>query len=203
MPGNEMLFVKLHLYNDHGFESELFSYPSVRGTLDENAELLADFVAELDSDTVHIVAHSLGGVVALRMLALNPDAPAGRVVCLGSPLRGSRAAEHLNKTDWGTAILGKSIADGIVGEAAIEWATKVTESREIACIAGTVAVGLGRLVARFSEENDGTVAVSETRLTGMQDHLSIDVSHSGLVVSRRVVDQIAEFLQHGKFLHDD
>ena len=203
MPGNEMLFVKLHLENEHGYTGVLFSYPSVRGSLDENAELLADFIADLESDTVHLVAHSLGGVIALRMLALNPDARVSRTVCLGSPLCGSRAAEHLNKLDWGGAILGKSVVDGVVDEAANEWATKVTEAREVGCIAGTVAMGLGRLFTEFKEPSDGTIALSETMLPGIRDHLIIDVSHSGLIVSKRVIDQTAAFLERGSFLRDE
>ena len=202
MPGGEMMFVKRHLANDHGFKGMLFSYPSVRGSLDENAQLLADFIDFLELDEVHIVGHSLGGVVALRMLALFPDIAPGRVVCLGSPLCGSRAAHLLNKTDWGNSILGKSVVDGIVDEAANEWASKVTETREIGSIAGTVPMGLGRLVAKFREPSDGTVAVSETLLPGIKDHLTIDVSHSGLVLSTRVVNQTASFLKTGSFLQE-
>lgn len=201
MPGSEMMFVKRHLEKDHGLPGMLFSYPSVRGTLDENAELLADFVNFLDADVIHIVGHSLGGVVALRMLAMNPEAPPGRVVCLGSPLNGSRAAEMASEHGWGSAVLGKSVADGVVGEAANQWAVDVTKTREIGCIAGTVPVGLGRLVAQFDEPSDGTVAVAETRLPGIRDHLEVDINHSGLVLSKTVVDQVAAFLERGRFDH--
>ena len=44
MPGNEMLFLKQNLSRYHGYKGELFSYPSVTGTLDDNAQKLADFV---------------------------------------------------------------------------------------------------------------------------------------------------------------
>ncbi len=203
MPGGEMMFVKLHLESEHGFEGMLFSYPSVRGTLDENALLLADFINFLELDEVNIVGHSLGGVVALRMLALYPDVPPGRVVCLGSPLCGSRAAKLLNEHDWGNAILGKSVVDGVVAEAANEWAMKVTATRDIGSIAGTVPMGIGRLFAQFKEPSDGTVTVAETMLPGAKDHMTIDVSHSGLVLSKRVIDQAAAFLMNGEFLRDE
>ena len=203
MPGGEMMFVKLHLESEHGFKGMLFSYPSVRGTLDENALLLADFINFLELDEVNIVGHSLGGVVTLRMLALYPDVPPGRVVCLGSPLCGSRAAELLNEHDWGNAILGKSVVDGVVAEAANEWAVKVTATREVGSIAGTVPMGIGRLFAKFSDPSDGTVTVAETMLPGVKDHMTIDVSHSGLVLSKRVIDQAAAFLKNGEFLRND
>ena len=202
MPGGEMLFVKRHLETQHGFRGMLFSYPSVRGTLDENAELLADFVTELDLDEVHLIGHSLGGVVTLRMLALNPEAPRGRVVCLGSPLCGSRAADFLNQHEWGNTVLGKTVADGVVAEAANEWATRVTGSRDVGSIAGSKPLGLGRLFTDFKEPSDGTVAVSETLLPGIADHLTIATSHSGLVVSAHVADQAAAFLVNGAFRRD-
>ncbi len=199
MPGEEMLLLQRHLQAKHALPGKLFHYPSVRGSLDENAELLADFVRDEEADRLHLVAHSLGGVVALRMLSLNPDLTTGRVVCLGSPLCGSRAANFLHGSDWGNLILGKTITDGVVAEAANEWATDVTAKRDVGIIAGTVPVGLGRLVAKFDEDNDGTVAVSETQLPGAKDHLRMAVSHSGLVLSTDVADQCAHFIVHGAF----
>lgn len=202
MPGEEMLFVKRHLESQHGLDGHLFSYPSVRGTLDENTKLLAEFVARIDSPEIHLVGHSLGGVLALRMLSLNPQSNPGRLVCLGSPLSGSRAAEVLHGTDWGSVILGKTISDGVVREAANEWAGKAMQNHEVGSIAGTTPVGIGRLVAKFNEANDGTVAVAETKLPGLKDHICLPNSHSTLVLSRKVADHVAAFLKRGEFRHD-
>ena len=197
-----MMLVKRRLESEYQYRVHLFSYPSIRGTLDENARSLADFIAEQEFDQVHMVGHSLGGVVALRMLALEPDALVHRVVCLGSPLCGSRAASLLTQTEWGITILGKSVTAGVVDDAANQWAREVCESRDIGVIAGTVPIGMGRLVTAFDEDNDGTVAVSETRLPGVKDHLCMPVNHKGLVISKDVTDQTAAFLQRGEFLRD-
>ena len=202
MPGEEMLYIKRHLEKHHGFAGQLFRYPSVSSSLDENAERLAQCVSALDADQVHLVGHSLGGVLALRMLSLYPESPAGRVVCIGSPLSGSRAADILHSTDWGSMILGQTISDGVVNEAANLWAGAVTEQRDVGSIAGTTPIGLGRLIADFKEPNDGTVAVSETRLSGIKDHVCLSVSHSGMAVSSETADQVAAFLKHGQFLKD-
>ena len=202
MPGGIMMLVKRRLESEYQYRAHLFSYPSIRGTLDENARSLAGFIAEQELDQVHLVGHSLGGVVALRMLALEPDVPVHRVVCLGSPLCGSRAASLLTQTEWGNTILGKSDTAGVVDDAANQWAREVCESRDIGVIAGTVPIGMGRLVTAFDEDNDGTVAVSETRLPGVKDHLCMPVNHKGLVISKDVTDQTAAFLKRGEFLRD-
>ena len=74
MPGSEMAFVKRQLENEHDFNCRLFSYPSVQATLDQNVELLAEHLCDEPHRNVHLVGHSLGGVLALRLLALYPDA---------------------------------------------------------------------------------------------------------------------------------
>lgn len=203
MPGAVMLLVKHHLERDHGFHGVLFSYPSVRGTLDENAARLAIFMSELGADAVHLVGHSLGGVVALKALTTHRDLPPGRVVCLGSPLHGSRAAMHLTQSDWGHAILGHTVHEGVVNAAASDWAGRVTGERGVGVIAGTTSMGLGKLFTSFDGPNDGTVAVAETRLPGIRDHLCMPVSHTGMVLSRDVAAQAAAFLNRGEFRRDE
>jgi len=202
VPGGELAFVKHRLQSQYELSGVLFSYPSVGGTLDDNADRLAHFIGERVSGRTHVIGHSLGGVLSLRMLARNPDTPVARVVCLGSPLRGSRAAAALNRHQWGKAILGKTITAGVIQEAANEWATSVTANHEVGVIAGTTQLGLGRIMTAFEGENDGTVAVSETRLAGIKDHITLPVSHTGLVLSRNVADQAAAFLIRGEFLRD-
>lgn len=195
-----MYLIKRRLEREYGMRVSLFSYPSVRGTLDENASALATFIREQNVDVAHIVGHSLGGVLALRMHANNPDFLPGRVVCLGSPLTGSRAANYLNEQQWAEDILGKSVPDAMINQTANDWAGHVAEHRDIGVIAGNVPLGFGRLVANFEEENDGTIGVSETRFDGARDHLVMPVSHKGMLVSADVADQAAAFIKRGKFL---
>lgn len=200
--GTGMYLIKRRLEKEFGFRAKLFSYRSVHGTLDENAAALADFIGQQNVDGAHIVGHSLGGVLALRMLANDPDALPGRVVCLGSPLTGSRAADVLSAQEWAENIIGRSLRAGVVHETANDWASQVCEQREIGVIAGNVPLGFGRLVANFDEDNDGTIGVSETRLAGAKDHLVMPVSHKGMLVSADVADQAGSFLKRGEFLRD-
>lgn len=201
--GAGMYLIKRRLEREYGFRARLFSYPSVRGSLDENASALSDFIGGLGVTGVHIVGHSLGGVLALRMLANDSCALPGRLVCLGSPVAGSRAASYLSAQFWAQEIIGRSLSAGVVEAAASEWAGHICGRREIGVIAGNVPLGFGRLVANFEEENDGSVAVSETRLVGAVDHLVMRVSHKGMLVSADVADQAGSFLKRGKFLRDN
>ena len=72
--------------------------------------------------------------------------------------------------------------------------------RAACCHSGSI--GLAQFVAEFEEDNDGTVAVSETQLPGARDHLIMPVSHNGMLLSGSVVDQAAAFLKRGEFLRE-
>ena len=195
-----MYLIKRRFEREYGMRALLFNYPSVRGTLDENAAALAAFIHEQNLNRVHLIGHSLGGVLALRMHANNPDFLPGRVVCLGSPLTGSRAARFLNELEWAEEIIGKSVPDAMIHQTANDWASHVAEHRDIGTIAGTVPLGFGRIFANFDEDNDGTIGVSETRLDGAKDHLIMPVSHKGMLVSAAVADQAAAFIKRGECL---
>jgi pimeloyl-ACP methyl ester carboxylesterase len=177
-----------------GFEPSVFRYHSTHTTL---ADVAAAFAAHLRSfaGPVHVVAHSLGGVVALETFSRHADLPPGRVVLLGSPVQGSRAARAIGEWAIGPQILG-SLA---MAELARPQARRWNGSRELGVIAGSRSAGLGRLFASLPVPNDGTVAVDETRLPGSSAHFVIDVSHTGMLFSTEVASSAVSFLVHGRF----
>ena len=85
MPGAVMHWLATRL-EAAGFATETFSYHSVAEGPERAARELVDYVGTRDCA---IVAHSLGGLVALQALCDAPALPVHRVVCLGSPLTGS------------------------------------------------------------------------------------------------------------------
>lgn len=147
---------------------------------------------------VHVVAHSLGGVVALETFTRHADLPPGRVVLLGSPVQGSRAAQAIGDWAVGPQILG-SLA---MAELAQPQARRWSGPRELGVIAGSRSAGLGRLFASLPVPNDGTVAVDETRLPGATSQIVHDVSHTGMLFSSAVAASTVQFLASGSFGQD-
>ena len=96
---------------------------------------------------------------------------------------------------FGEDILGATIRDAVLSGGLTEY----RGNREVGVIAGTLSVGLGAIIDNLPSPNDGTVAVEETRLPGIKDHLEVSVTHTGLLVSPVVVSQTAYFLRHGEF----
>ena len=180
-----------------GFDPVCYSYRSMRLTLTENAHRLAQFARSSGATRVHWVGHSLGGLVILRMLELEPALPPGRVVLLGVPYGDGYAQRVLAASRLGARLLGRSIAEWV----AIRKPDRFP-GRDIGIIAGSRARGLGRLVARgMPKPNDGVVTVGETDLAAACDRIVLPVSHSGMLLSQRVAHQTAAFLRIGSFDH--
>ena len=179
----------------HGFQVQDFNYPSITGSLTTNAAALAKFIDGVPGDTVHLVGHSLGGVLICAMLESVIPARIGRVVCLGSPLKGSRTGSRLARWPGGQRLIGRCLADVQARGGFAAWRAGV----EVGSIAGRIPLGVGRLLGSFSEPNDGTVAVSETDIAGLTDHVVLPVSHVALLWSTAVAEQTEHFLLHGKF----
>jgi len=186
-----------------GFQTHCLSYPSMKENPSNNARYLHDYLQslslEVKEQSVHFVAHSLGGLVVLNFLDHYLDFPVGRVVLLGSPVLGSDSAQRLLEFPLGSKMLGRSIEEnGLLNGVSF----RQNGSQEIGMIAGTLSFGLGTLLGSGggkNEPDDGVVSVSETRMPGLADHLCVRVSHSGLLVSRQVAEQTCVFLKSGVF----
>jgi len=178
-----------------GFAARTYSYPSMRLTLSENAERFARYCADLAVPRLNIVAHSMGGLVALKMLQMNRRLHCGRLILIGTPYTGSFAAQRLAWLPGGSTLLGRSIA---------EW---LREPRpvpdgiaETGIIAGTRGYGLGRLIAPdLPQPHDGVVALEETVVPGVTQRIALKVGHTEMLVSREVARQCCAYLRNGCF----
>lgn len=201
LTGAEAVLLRRRLSRQLNAETLAFSYSSVKSNLVDNAAALETYLAAIRSEPLHLVAHSLGGLVVLTLFerlarsGSGPLAP-GRVVLMGSPVRGSRSAQRLARLPFGRAILGKTAADGMLAARAPRW----EGGRELGVIAGDSGLGLGRLLGPIREPNDGTVLVAETDLPGANDRVTLHTSHSGMVFSAAVARQAAAFLRNGRFV---
>jgi pimeloyl-ACP methyl ester carboxylesterase len=169
-----------------------FRYASVSTGFNEVVDALLRFAASRPAERVHLVGYSLGGLVTLAALARG-GLPPGRAVLLGSPVRGSRAALGAARLPLGPRLVGACLPEAME---AGPWC--LPADREVGVIAGNLSLGMGRLVARFEGDNDGTVAVEETHVEGAP-RLVLPVSHTGLLFSTQVAAAAAGFLRSGRF----
>ncbi len=177
-----------------GFDVVRFSYASVRDGLDQNAGRLASLCREQGTEPLHLVGHSLGGLLILAALEKNKDLKAQRVVLIGSPYAGMTAAVGLAQTAIGKRMLGRTLND---------WMRlprpSIPNGVELGVIAGDIPFGLGRLVADLPKPNDGVVGVDETRVPGAKESIVLHINHIGMLVSPAVARAAGAFLRNGTF----
>lgn len=178
-----------------GFQVKPFSYPSVRCDVQSNAASLAQAVESCDAPLIHLLAHSLGGLVIRQMLLAAPCLAdrVGRIVMLGTPNNGSEIARRLAAIPLLCNLLGKSYVHGLDGLLP-PW----PDGHEVGVVAGNRAFGFGRLLGRLSGQNDGTVTVAETRVPDCE-HIVLPVTHTGMQFSAAVAEQTCTFLKTGHF----
>ncbi|MEO0575602.1 MAG: hypothetical protein AAF004_09070 [Pseudomonadota bacterium] len=194
--GREASLMRRRLTDRYQINARQISYRIARASLAQNINVLRDFVAEdirpRAGAEVHFVAHGLGAVITLAMLSEWSSAPAGRVVSLGAPLGSIEAMQRL------AGLVGE---DGLMSQSlehfSLDWQSLC--DREIGGIAGTLGTTLGRVIASLPEPNDGSVTVDETRIDSLADHIRLGATHTELLTSREVIDQVVHFLLNARF----
>lgn len=182
-----------------GFRPHLLDYPSRHHPI---GELVERFVRpELDAlrggGPVHVVTHSLGGLL-VRAYAERHGLPDGsRVVMIAPPNRGSEVADLMAGLApfrwWYGPALGEL---GTTPECVP--ATLGACAFELGVIAGD-----RRLYPFFSPlfggHHDGLVAVERARLDSADDFVVVHAGHAFIMRNPTVLDETAHFLCHGRF----
>jgi len=183
-----------------GYRVRRFAYASVRATLSENAQALRRFIAATAASDIHLVGHSLGGLIILEALTPVPDPRVRRLVLLGTPCVDSHCARRLARVTGLPALLGRSLMEWMSRPAGAAIVPPSTVA--VGVIAGTRSVGLGRVVPGLPQPNDGVVALNETRLPAAADFIALPIAHSQMLASRACGAQLMSFLETGRFRHD-
>jgi len=189
-----MMRVLGNYLEQQGYRTRQVSYEFLDQSPAENAATVYTEIESIDTPVVHLVGHSLGGIVILHLLQQHPDIPPGKVVLLGSPVRGSHLARNIHANKMLRPLLGRSVEQGLLGGA-----PEFRSDRPIGVITGSQRFGVGAMVLKTVETNDGAVAESETRLTGTEVRLSVPYSHSAMIFSKRCAGHVGRFLATGQF----
>jgi pimeloyl-ACP methyl ester carboxylesterase len=184
-----------------GYGTRLFRYQSMLKTLDHNVRRLAEFLRATEGDIVHVVGHSMGGVLARLTFERAPDPRPGRLVAIGSPLLGCWVGQRFNRLHpWlGRYLIGRTVHDHITAPSDPVW----HGSRDFGVLAGTYPFGIGAIFQSHPRPSDGVVLLEETQMQGIRDHFTFRLNHFGMLFSKRCCAQIARFLATGAFAHPE
>ncbi len=149
------------------------------------------------SQPVHFVTHSLGGILLRQYLSQATIPNLKHTVMLGPPNQGSEVIDKLHNAP------GFSFLNGKAGLQLGTAKTSIPNSLgavnfNVGIIAGNRSVNLilSRLIPG---KDDGKVSVERTKIDGMDDHLTLPVTHTFMMANKNVIQQVLNFLKNGKF----
>jgi pimeloyl-ACP methyl ester carboxylesterase len=180
-----------------GYQVRQFRYRSMLLRLEENAQKLKRFLNDTPGDVLHLVGHSMGGVLIRRVFEDDPDPRPGRLIAIGSPLLDCWVARRFQRMHRrvGPLLIGRTVTDHLARAPDPVWHGK----RDFGILAGTYRFGVGAIFSTLPSPSDGVVLLEETMLKGIRDRADYRLNHFGMLFSRRCTAQIARFLATGRF----
>ncbi len=195
--------IKLAFSLRNDYQIVNLGYPSRRYCVETLAELAIKPALEKcqSARKVHFVTHSMGGILVREYLRQHTITNIGHTVMLGPPNSGSELVDFfMNKPVLNT------LFQRINGPAGTQLGTD-DDSKPNQL--GAAEFSLGVIAGNRSknpvwsrlmpDQHDGKVSVESSKLSGMTDHLVLDVDHTFMMQNSTVISHVKHFLKHGAF----
>ncbi len=185
-----------------GYKTTTPFYPSWRMGLGPVAArlqaALSEFADSVDGP-VHLVGHSMGGLIIRALIRRHRPANLGKVVMLGTPNGGSEIADMFAQSRL-RVVLGNA-APALVTRRDAELLALLGEvDYPAGIIAGNRAMIDGPWASMLPRPHDGKVSVAATHIEGEADHITLPITHALLPYHGEAQRQAEHFLRHGHFL---
>ena len=187
--------------SEAGYKVLNVDYPSRSASVSESGEVVVGKAVEdcqrAGAAKIHIVTHSLGGILVRSYLSQHTITNLGRVVMLSPPNQGSEVVDTR-----GSLRIFKLI--NVIAGSELGTGTNSTPNQlgpatfTVGIIAGDRSINwINSAMIRGSD--DGKVSVEHTKLEGMTDHIVIHATHPFLMRNKTSIRQTIHFLRNGQF----
>lgn len=184
-----------------GFDSEIYSYPSLVKDVDSVANTLFYKIQKENYDTVSFVTHSLGALV-VRSIYEHLDSLTAfpfihRIVMIAPPNNGSPVADFFAQFSFVKYIIGPNI-NNITTNPLTGAGKYPIPTCEVGLIAGSFGGKRGYNVF-VKGDNDGVLLPEQTKMGIEKDVVFVKSGHIELLFNKKVKEYVISFLIHGKF----
>lgn len=179
-------------------------YPSRQKSIEVLAqEVLANSIQEcrsIGAARIDIVTHSMGGILVRQYLQTHTVPELKRLVMLGPPNHGSEVSSLYKDKSWYRWFTGQAGQQLHAGADSLPNQLKPLTGVEIGVIAGTKSADPW-FSSHIPAPHDGKVSVASTKLIEMKDFIAMPYSHTFMMNSTAVIEQVRAFLRQGTFVH--
>ncbi len=185
-----------------GYIVENIDYPSRKMNIEDLSEYLDRKLKSCCTDKdkkLHFVTHSLGGIIVRFYLEKHETDNLGRVVMLSPPNSGSEIVDLLKDIPIVNEHTSKSRIQLGTGEESIP-----KQFGPVNYDLGVIA-GDRSYIPLFSwiipGPDDGMVSVQSAQAKGMSDFIVVPHTHTFIMNSQKVIEQVITFIENGEFAH--
>lgn len=180
-----------------GFCTRLYGYPSLWWSNRSFGKKLAAMLRRVGPryDRVHLVVHSMGGIVTRCALEEEMPANLGRIVQIAPPNRGShaatRAARYNGSPLWNALVVAphRWLAPSLIELCD----TPDSFVNQLGPVPKGVEVGV------LAASQDRVLHPEQTHLEGQRDHRTVNGWHTGVLWTRETAEMTKRFLRTGSF----
>ena len=174
-----------HSLRNHFGQVVNWGYSSLWSRIERHGRSLAQLLRRLDggepSGRLHLIGHSMGGIIGRLALAEYLPRRFGRFLMLAPPNRGSHVARRLAP---------------FLGRLCPPISQLVDHDSSFVCTLPKASVPeLGIIAA----QGDFMVLEPSTRLGCERDHIVLPGLHSSVLWQRETAEQVRHFIKHGEF----
>lgn len=194
-----------HYLEKRGYHVLNLSYASRKYGIEALADRIHPAIRDFNIDEtqqIHFVGYSLGGLVTRAYIEKHRPENLGRVVTIGTPNEGSEVADTLHSRAAYRAFFGPA-GQELTTESRTAGLTPGGMPKpdyELGCIAGDRTVDPISSFVIIGGPDDGKVSVkSATYPAGAKDHITLHANHTFIAMDLDVIKQVRHFIEHGEF----